>query len=230
MFVKDDAMPELYAALAAAQGQFKPIAKNRTVTIKPREGPAYQFKYADLETILAAVRPGLAANGLAFVQVIHSDQGGAVMQSAILHSAGGALVSEFGLPSAGERDPKQYGALLTYIRRYMATAMLGVAADDDLEEDGKDAGEDKRSMEGVGGKRNDPPKPPSPPAIKTYTDDEFAANLPAWNNVIQSGRKTPDALIAMLSTKASLTDEQKAKIRGIVKPAEDVAVTEGAAE
>lgn len=208
MITKDGSMPELYAALATAQGQFLPIRKNRTVTIKPREGAPYSFKYADLETILAAVRPALAANGLAFVQVIHSDQGGAVMHSAILHSAGGALVSEFGLPSAEARDPKQYGALLTYIRRYMATAMLGVAADDDLDEDGKGADDDPRAMDGVGGRRKEPPA--APPA--NYPADQFDKNLPDWRKVIDSGKKTADQLIAMIETKGKLTDEQKAQI------------------
>lgn len=49
--------------------------------------------------------------------------------------------------------------------------------------------------------------------VAAYPDDKFAANLPEWNKVIQSGRKTADSLIAMLSTKAALTDAQKAAIR-----------------
>jgi len=128
----------LYAALATAQGQFPPIPKNRSVTIQPKEGRAYHFRYADLEAIFAAVRPALAANGLALVQPIDTrSDGGGVMITMLTHSSGQSLVAETVLPKMGDRDPKQYGALITYMRRYMVSSMLGVAADDDLDENGQ---------------------------------------------------------------------------------------------
>lgn len=49
-----------------------------------------------------------------------------------------------------------------------------------------------------------------------YPDDQFKKNLPTWRRVIAEGRKTADDIIAMASTKAPLTEEQKADIR---KPA-----------
>jgi hypothetical protein len=36
-------------------------------------------------------------------------------------------------------DPKRYGAFMTYLRRYCASAALGVAADDDLDSDHNDS-------------------------------------------------------------------------------------------
>lgn len=53
--------------------------------------------------------------------------------------------------------------------------------------------------------------PPAPPA--TYPDDQFDQNLPKWKGVIESGRKSAEDIIAMVSTKAPLTDEQKQRIR-----------------
>lgn len=55
--------------------------------------------------------------------------------------------------------------------------------------------------------------PPAAPKLDTYPQDRFDANLGEWKTVVQSGRKTAEQLIAMLSTKAALTDEQKAAIR-----------------
>lgn len=46
-----------------------------------------------------------------------------------------------------------------------------------------------------------------------YDAAQFEKNLPAWLDVIASGRKTPDQLIDWLQTKAQLTDEQKSAIR-----------------
>lgn len=128
----------LYAALAKAQGAFQPIEKNRQVTIKPRESAAYQFRYADLEEILSKTRPALAANGLALIQTIDNTPQGSMLTCMLLHADGASLQSSLSISAARDLgDPKKFGAALTYLRRYMVTAMLGVAADDDLDDDGE---------------------------------------------------------------------------------------------
>lgn len=53
------------------------------------------------------------------------------------------------------------------------------------------------------------------PAIEHYPQERFDANFAEWSRVISSGRKTADDLIAMLSTKGSLSDSQKAKLRSV---------------
>ena len=53
---------------------------------------------------------------------------------------------------------------------------------------------------------------PARPALVECTPEKFAENTPAWRDVIQSGKKTPNALIAMLSTKTILTEDQKLTI------------------
>src|SRR5688500_7522834 len=52
---------ELVAALAAAQGDFPTIPKTKTATVTGKPGKAgYQYSYADLSDVLAAVRPVLS--------------------------------------------------------------------------------------------------------------------------------------------------------------------------
>lgn len=48
--------------------------------------------------------------------------------------------------------------------------------------------------------------------LAEYSAEKFAENTPAWRDIVKSGRKTPAALIAMLSTKAILTEDQKMTI------------------
>jgi phage recombination protein Bet len=58
-----------------------------------------------------------------------------------------------------------------------------------------------------------------------YSDEDFQKNLPSWRKAIASGKKTADAIISMVSTKGTLTDEQKAAIRAPAvaePPAEDL--------
>ena len=54
---------------------------------------------------------------------------------------------------------------------------------------------------------------PARPSLEPYPDDRFMANLPAWRNLIQSGRKTAGDLIAMIGSKGSLSAEQIRAIR-----------------
>lgn len=124
---------ELYAALAKAQGEFKPVAKNRAVQIRMKEGGTYRFEYADLEALISATRPALAANSLAIVQQVTGDE----LITRLVHGDGDTLTSAMSLPRMGQ-DPKSYGAALTYLRRYAYSALLCLAADDDLDEDGRD--------------------------------------------------------------------------------------------
>jgi hypothetical protein len=133
----------LMAALAKAQGEFKPIEKNREVEIIMKSGGKYRFRYADLEEIIAKTRPALSANGLSMIQTIEHSQAGQLLTCKLMHAGGGIITSELPIPSAREfgGDPKSFGALISYHRRYMVTSMLGVAADDDLDEDGQEMGE-----------------------------------------------------------------------------------------
>lgn len=132
-------MAALYDALAKAQGAFQPIEKNRNVSIAIKDKQtgqsrgSYSFRYADLEEILSKTRPALSANGLSLIQTINNG----VMSCRLLHSGGGSIVSDVTLPTVRDMgDPKAFGAAITYLRRYLITAILGVAADDDLDESG----------------------------------------------------------------------------------------------
>lgn len=50
------------------------------------------------------------------------------------------------------------------------------------------------------------------PALPDYSAADFEKNLPAWKKAVAAGKKTPDDLLAMLSTKATFSEEQRAQI------------------
>lgn len=64
------------------------------------------------------------------------------------------------------------------------------------------------------------PRDPEPKVLPDYPADQFDENLPKWLGVIESGRRTAKDIIAMVETKGTLTDDQKARIRGEVTDAE----------
>ncbi len=52
-----------------------------------------------------------------------------------------------------------------------------------------------------------------PTELPAMPDEKFAAELPSWRKLIADGKKTPDDLIAMVSSKHALNDAQKADLR-----------------
>jgi hypothetical protein len=59
------------------------------------------------------------------------------------------------------------------------------------------------------------------PGLPPYDEQAFAKNLPAWRDIVESGRKTAPDLLAMLSTKASFSEQQKAQILSLRMPAHE---------
>ena len=65
------------------------------------------------------------------------------------------------------------------------------------------------------------PAPTPKPALPAYADEDFTKNLPAWTKLVADGKKTASALLAMLSTKATFSEEQKARLLSLKPAAED---------
>ncbi len=65
------------------------------------------------------------------------------------------------------------------------------------------------------------PAPTAKPELPAYAAADFEKNLPAWQKLINEGRGTAQALLTKLSTKATFTEEQKARILSLKPAAED---------
>lgn len=130
MTVAADPQALLYAALAKAQSEFPPIARDKEVTVPTKSGGSYKFKYAPLDSILATVRPTLAANDLAVSQMLTSVGEKPALRTVLVHSAGGIIEGTLPFKTDG-LDPQQIGSLVTYLRRYGIAPILGIATEDD---------------------------------------------------------------------------------------------------
>lgn len=129
----------IYAALAAAQAEFKPIAKNCV-------NPAFGSKYADLQSILDGTRPALNRHGLFLFQRVTSSKDGVSVETVVSHASGETLSSGvLFIPVVGAKNPSQaFGSAETYARRYSLSAFLGVSADED--DDGNGAKVDEQTL------------------------------------------------------------------------------------
>lgn len=145
-FAQSEQLDQLAAALSRAQGQIQHAERDS-------ENPHLKNRYADLASVIDACRGSLAANGLAVVQLPWITERGYVLRTRLLHSSGQWIESEAPV-LATRQGPQEYGAALTYARRYSLAAMVGVAPDND--DDGELAegrGQGKRTPAAAGQRR-----------------------------------------------------------------------------
>lgn len=128
-------------ALAQAQGEFPAIGKDKTADVQGREGrQGYSYNYADLATVIAAVRPALTKNKLSFVQrTVWSEAGHFTLETRLMHASGEWMRCTY--PIKTYDRPQDMGSALTYARRYSLTGLLGVASEEDDDGDAAQNGE-----------------------------------------------------------------------------------------
>lgn len=167
----------LYEALAKAQGQFPVIEKTRNVTVKTKDGGNYSFDYAPLDEIIDATRPALSANGLSVMQLPKVDNGVVSVTTCLAHSSGGSVEFAMSWPVADSARIQDMGGIVTYLRRYALTGMLGVAADSDDDASGAEGTVTQRAR--TNGK---PPCPKCGNSHFVLEDKAVAGQFFCWKN------------------------------------------------
>lgn len=108
-------------------------------------------------------------------------------------------------------NPRQqlgYLQVKNWARAYCPGAILGVyTVDELLDGDPVDIPTMQRQATPPAGR----------PELPPYSADAFDKNLPAWSDLVAAGKKTAPELLAMLSTKATFSEQQKAQILSLKK-------------
>lgn len=104
-------------------------------------------------------------------------------------------------------NPKQqlgYLQVKNWSRLHCPGAILGVYTEDELQDFRPPVTKSMGAAQEV---------VPAKGALPAYQDADLEKNLPAWRNLIDSGRKSADQVIATVESKATLTDAQRSLIR-----------------
>lgn len=172
----------LAEALVEMQSEYETIKKNKKVSIKTRDKGSFSYNYADLASILECIRPLMKKHGFALLNEVTADLD---LKVCLLHKSGEERFSLFPLHKTS--DPKALGSEITYMRRYGAVCLLGLATEDD--DDGQiAAGDAKRRKETGEDADARPRKARKQPEMETKSSTGKVQQL--W---IQA-RKTADAV------------------------------------
>ena len=125
MIEKSDNITNLAAALLKAQ-------KEIGMALKNAENPYYKSMYANMKAVINAVKEPLNNNGLSFLQAVNSDSNGKPMvETMLLHESGQYLCSKAPVYCIKADDPQAFGKGITYTKRYVLQAFLGLPTEDD---------------------------------------------------------------------------------------------------
>ena len=122
MLHKSESIANLVKALSALQGELKDADKNAL-------NPHFKSKYADLSEVLGNLRPLLAKNQLALSQFPSFENGIVSVTSLLAHASGEWIESTASAP-ATKQDVQGVGSAITYLKRYSAAAIVGMASAD----------------------------------------------------------------------------------------------------
>jgi len=196
---------EFSAAFCKAQGAFSEVVKNAEVKTN-----SYDFKYATLDVVIAAIRPYLAVNNLSFLQSLVETGNGAGVETLMIHSSG-QWVKAFHPIKIVKPDNQAVGSALTYGRRYALAALMGIAVDSD---DDGNAADDKKVVS-VTEKKSPAGISAAKVAVNSFfgelqgcTDVDslecFLETADAKKSAVQICRDFPDLWVATLPEEAGL--------------------------
>lgn len=125
---KSETIKELASALHAAQ-------KAMGGAKKDANNPFFNSTYADLNSVISAIKEPFEKNGLSYSQFPLFKDGFVGVETILLHTSGEWMSGELVLPIK-KQDPQAAGSAITYARRYALQAIAGIPAEDD---DGNEA-------------------------------------------------------------------------------------------
>jgi len=120
---KSETIGEIAKALHAAQGEMSGAKKGAA-------NPFFKSKYADMNSVVDAVREPFCNHGLSYSQFPLFEDGMAGVITILMHTSGEWLESKLLLPVT-KKDPQATGSAITYARRYALQSIAGIPSEDD---------------------------------------------------------------------------------------------------
>jgi len=119
-----ESIKQIAEALVSAQKEIR-------FAIKDSTNPHYKSKYANINSVIDAVKAPLNNNGIAILQSLSpSDDNKLHLTTRLIHSSG-EWIEDTAVCPIQKQDPQGLGSAISYIRRYSLSAMCAVYADDD---------------------------------------------------------------------------------------------------
>ncbi len=134
-----------HEAMAAFQREAPDLTKKREATVPTKSGGRFTYRYASLSDLIAEIRPVMAKFGLSATFRMDCSRDKVVTATCIVsHEAGHSESCQFSVPvetsNPAINGAQAVGSASTYARRYAYQAALGLAPEDEEDDDGAGPG------------------------------------------------------------------------------------------
>ena len=136
-----ESLEKLRLALCAAQGEMGGAVKGSA-------NPFFKSSYADLTSVIKAIKEPCFKHGLSYIQLPHRDGNSIGVVTRLLHTSGQWIEHEFTLPMV-KGDPQAAGSAISYARRYALQALFSIPSVDDDSESAMLRGNQKDEYEAL---------------------------------------------------------------------------------
>lgn len=126
-FYSSDDTTELYKALAGFHKHFTTVEKDA-------QNPFHESSYASLSQILNVIRPILNEQGLVLVQlpINGMEKHSICIKTRLIHVETGQFLESNSISLIPPKlEAQGYGSLMTYLKRYQITSLLGLSFSED---------------------------------------------------------------------------------------------------
>lgn len=195
----DDALSQMQSEL--------PVVYERGAILN-KQG-AVQSTYALWEDINEQLRPTLSKHGFAITFRIPRNERGVEVEGVLSHKDGHRESTSILLPadtSGSKNGVQAVASSVSYGKRYTAGALLNFTTTGE-DDDGQRAGQPAIS---------DQTESPTKPTLEPYPEKNLTEGLPLWRKAFDEERSSPEHVIAMISSKYTLSQEQITTIRNLM--------------
>jgi len=182
---KSESIKHIAAALNKAQAEMSGAKKGAN-------NPFFKSKYADMNSVVDAVRIPFCNNGLSYSQFPIMQDNKVGVETILMHESGEWMSDILVLPMV-KQDPQAAGSAITYAKRYALQSIAGIPSEDD---DGNAASSQKS------------PVKQSSQNVNWYNSFENEKQFMLVD--IQSGAKTADMIISELKANGFAVSNQVA--------------------
>lgn len=182
---KSESIKHIAAALNKAQAEMSGAKKGAN-------NPFFKSKYADMNSVVDAVRIPFCNNGLSYSQFPIMQDNKVGVETILMHESGEWMSDILVLPMV-KQDPQAAGSAITYAKRYALQSIAGIPSEDD---DGNTASNQKT------------PAKQSQRQVNWYNNFESDKQFMLVD--IQSGAKTADIIISELKASGYAVSNQVA--------------------
>lgn len=114
-------LKEMPKALSKLQGMIKNPVRNKK---------AYNYLYADMDTVLECLKIPCSENGFSIVQMPYNSDDVLGVETMLIHDSGEYIKAKFGSRMV-KSDPQSVGSQISYYRRYSLLSIFNLGQEDD---------------------------------------------------------------------------------------------------